>query len=89
MLSVVMAQWPPDKKVRGFHWPAGDACSSGHLVLSHLGLAFVLMLGPFFPGLVMSTDLLSFEHPAVLLFCFSVFYFYLWIKEHVYVLIRL
>ena len=47
-----------------------DAYSSGHLVLSHLGLAFVLMLRPFFPELVMSTDLLSFEHPSVLLFCF-------------------
>ena len=35
----------------------------------HLGLAFVLMLKPFFPKLVMSTDLLSFEHPSVLLFC--------------------
>ena len=39
------------------------------LSLSHLGLAFVLMLRPFFPELVMSTDLLSFEHPSVLLFC--------------------
>ena len=48
--------------------------SSGHLVLSHLGLAFVLMLRPFFPELVMSTDLLSFEHPSVLLFCFWPFY---------------
>ena len=47
-----------------------DAYSSGHLVLSHLGLAFVLMLRPFFPELVMSTDLLSFEHPSVLLFYF-------------------
>ena len=46
------------------------AYSSGHLVLSHLGLTFVLMLRPFFPELVMSTDLLSFEHPSVLLFCF-------------------
>ena len=45
--------------------------SSGHLVLSHLGLAFVLMLRPFFPELVMSTDLLSFEHPSVLLFCLA------------------
>ena len=42
-----------------------------HLVLSHLGLAFVLMLRPFFPELVMSTDLLSFEHPSVLLFCLT------------------
>ena len=46
-----------------------DAYSSEHLVLSHLGLAFVLMLRPFFPELVMSTDFLSFEHPSVLLFC--------------------
>ena len=39
--------------------------------MSHLGLAFVLMLRPFFPELVMSTDLLSFEHPSVLLFYFA------------------
>ena len=38
---------------------------------SALGLAFVLMLRPFFSELVMSTDLLSFEHPSVLLFCLS------------------
>ena len=55
----------------GCGWPAEDACSSGHLVLSNFGLAFVLMLRPFFPKLVMSTDLLSFEHPSVLLFCFA------------------
>ena len=48
--------------------------SSGRLVLSHLGLAFVLMLRPFFPGLVMSTDLLSFEHPSVLLFCSNIYH---------------
>ena len=54
----------------GCGYPTEDAYSSGHLVLSHLGLAFVLMLRPFFPELVMSTDLLSFEHPSVLLFCF-------------------
>ena len=47
-----------------------DAYSSGHLVLSHLGFAFVLMLRPFFPELVMSTDLLSFENTSELLFCF-------------------
>ena len=50
-----------------------DAYFSGHLVLSHLGLAFVLMLRPFFPELVMSTDLMSFEHPSVLLFCLNRF----------------
>ena len=48
--------------------PTEDAYSSGHLVLSYLGLAFVLVLRPFFPELVMSTDLMSFEHPSVLLF---------------------
>ena len=55
----------------GCSWPTGGACSSGHLVLSHLGLAFVLMLRPFFLELVMSTytDLLSLELPSVLLFC--------------------
>ena len=29
-----------------------------------------LMMRPFFPELVMSTDLLNFEHSSVLLFCF-------------------
>ena len=38
-------------------------------------LHFVLMLRPFFPELVISTDLLSFEHPSVLLFCLNVFLF--------------
>ena len=32
---------------------------------------FVLMLRPLIPTLVISTDLLSFEHPVVLLFCFK------------------
>ena len=30
------------------------------------------MLRPFFPELVMSTDLLIFEHPSVLIFCFEI-----------------
>ena len=38
-------------------------------VLYHVGLAFDLMLRPFFPECVMSTDLWSFEHPSVILFC--------------------
>ena len=42
-----------------------------NLVLFHLGLAFVLMLRPFFPELVMSADFLSSEHPSVLLFCLT------------------
>ena len=37
--------------------------------LFDMGLAFVLMLRPFIPERFMSTDLLSFEHPLVLLFC--------------------
>ena len=46
-----------------------DAFSSGQLVLSHLSHAFILMLRPFIPELVMFTDLYSFEYPLVLLFC--------------------
>ena len=43
----------------------------GRLLLRTPGpVAFVLMLRPFFPELVMSTELSSFEHPSVLLFCF-------------------
>ena len=38
------------------------------------GTIFVLILRPFFPELVMSTDLLSFERPSVLLFCFVMQY---------------
>ena len=38
---------------------------------SECHLTFVRgILRPFFPEIVMSTDLLSFEHPSVLLFCF-------------------
>ena len=37
-------------------------------------MAFVLMLRPFIPEPVMSTDLLSFEHPSVLLFCLLLLY---------------
>ena len=36
--------------------PTGDYYTSGHLVLSHLGLAFVLMLRPFSTKLVMFPD---------------------------------
>ena len=39
--------------------------------MSHIGLAFVLMLRPFImfiPELVMSMDFLSFEHPSVFYF---------------------
>ena len=35
----------------------------------HFGHAFVIMFRLFIPELVMSTYLLSFEHPTVLLFC--------------------
>ena len=40
----------------GCGWSTEDAYSSWHLVLFHLGLAFVLMLRPFTPGLVMFSD---------------------------------
>ena len=59
----------------GFHFATGaaniteDANPTGHMALSHLRLAFVLMLRPFILKLVMSTDLFGFEHPLVLLFC--------------------
>ena len=44
-------------------------------------LAFVLMLRPFFPELVMSTGLLSFEHPSVFLFCLStIFFLHTWLS---------
>ena len=36
------------------------------------GTCIFLMLRPFFPELVMSTDLLSFEHPSVLIFCLAI-----------------
>ena len=39
------------------------------------GTCIVLMLRPFFPELVISTDLLSFEYPSVLLFCFIIMFF--------------
>ena len=53
-----------------------NCCSSLYVkmmlgwLFPNLGLVFVLMLRPFIPELVMSTDLLSFEHSSVLLFCF-------------------
>ena len=37
----------------GSRKPTQDAYSTGHLVLSHVGLAFVLMLKPFFSEHVM------------------------------------
>ena len=55
--------WPP-KPLIG--WDIFDFFSKTAAFV----FAFVLMLRPFFPELVMSTDLLSFEHPSVLLFCF-------------------
>ena len=59
-------------KCCGFESHCGQKKS---IILSHFGLAFVLKLRPFFPELVMSTDLLSFEHPSRLLFCIVFFRF--------------
>ena len=56
----------------GFHWTLQRVrlANRGRLLLRTPGpVPFVLMLRPLFPELVMSTDLLSFEHPSVLLFC--------------------
>ena len=39
------------------------------LLPRYISKKFVLMLRPFIPELVMYTDLLSFEHPSVLLLC--------------------
>ena len=50
----------------------GDTYSSGHLVLSHLGLAYVLLveINPF-PETVVILGTIRFEHPSLLsLFCF-------------------
>ena len=48
---------------------------------THLRLAFVLMLRPFFPELDCHVHgLLSFEHPSVLLFCFALS----WIRHSAY-----
>ena len=58
--------------------PRERLANRGRLLLGTSGpvpfgtcINFVLMLRPFFPAClsVMSTDLLSFEHPSVLLFC--------------------
>ena len=44
----------------------------GRLLLQTPGpVPFVLMMRPFFSELVMSTGILSFEHPSALLFCFD------------------
>ena len=49
----------------------------GRLLLRTPGpVPFFLMLSPFFPELVMSTDLFSFEHPSVLLFSFDSSYLF-------------
>ena len=57
--------WPYNQISGGFQRvrPTEDACSSRHLVLSNLGLAFVHMLRPFSHELVMSLD---FEFPTSL-----------------------
>ena len=58
-------------KFRRFPWSIATGAASQQRTLAALGawLAFVLMLRPFLPELVMSTNLSSFEHPSVLLYC--------------------
>ena len=54
----------------GCGMPTDDAYSSGHLVLYHFGTGSVLMLRPFSSEVMIFPDL-SFEHPSVLLLCFT------------------
>ena len=49
-----------------------DSSSGMLIILTISQTVFInIYMRPFFPELVMSTDLLSFEHPSVLLFCVS------------------
>ena len=60
--------------MRGSHGTTGDAYSSGHLVPSHLGLAYVLLVETN-PNLSLFFRTMLFEHPSVLSrFCLT----YLW-----------
>ena len=68
--------WPYYHISRGFHGTLQRVrlANTGRLLLRTpspvpFRTCIVLMLRPFFPELVMSTDLSSFEHPSVLLFC--------------------
>ena len=70
--------WKQPRSFGGFHRTLQRVrlANRGRLLLRTpgpvpFGTCIFLMLRPFFPELVMSTDLLSFEHPSVLLFCLS------------------
>ena len=81
--------WPYYQLSGGFHrtlqlvWLA----NRGRLLLRTpggvtFGTCIVLMLRPFFPELVMSTDLLRFEHPSVLIFCLNINVIWQWCSKH-------
>ena len=55
----------------GCGMPAGDADSSGHLVLSHFGTCMSSNVETNLSWTCLVSGLLNFEHPSVLLFCFT------------------
>ena len=55
----------------GCGMPTGDAYSSGHLVLSHFGTCMCSNVETNLSWTCLVSGLLNFEHPSVLLFCFS------------------
>ena len=56
--------------------PTEDAYSSGHLVLSHFGTCMCSNVETNLSWTCLVSGLLNFEHPSVLLFCFTHFWMY-------------
>ena len=61
----------------GCGMPAGDADSSGHLVLSHFGTCMCSHVETNLSWTCLVSGLLNFEHPSVLIFC-SNWIWHLW-----------
>ena len=61
----------PHNICNGCGMPAGDADSSGHLVLSHFGTCMCSNVETNLSWTCLVSGLLNFEHPSVLLFCFK------------------
>ena len=55
-----------------------DAYSSGHLVLFHSGTCMCSNVETNLSWTCLVPGLLSFEHPSVLLFCFDVYFSFVW-----------
>ena len=60
----------------GCGMPAGDADSSGQLVLSHFGTCMCSNVETNLSWTCLVSGLLNFEHPSVLLFCFKLSFVY-------------